>query len=747
MRSFTALALLLAAAAAPAAAFVPHSGVAFRSASSAAGGGLSLSLSQQPRKQHVGRPLAGLRMVASAEKVEEKVDEEKEMLKGLNMGQKAMLETLNQMSTGQIVSAWRAGEVSTVKAGTATLKRLAGKVTGPISPAKGAVDDSKDGSGSKATFMEGGWEKRGKGSSLFRTIEIYSFCIKIVLREVKLRKVEDKKLKSEMRTEIAKDLKDGLLNLGPTFIKLGQLLSTRIDILAKEYIDELKQLQDDVPGFSGDKAVKVIEEELGKSINLLFDSFDKTPLAAASLGQVHRATLNGKEVVVKVQRTGLLELFKNDLQNLKFAAKVFDKIDPKSDGADRDWVAIYEESAKLLYREISYRQEAAAAIRFQNQFKGVEWIKVPDMYVDYTTDKVLTMEYCPSTKISDVEKIQELGLDRAKLAERSAISYLEQLSNFGFFHCDPHPGNIGVDSGAPGGRLVYYDFGMMDEISGDLKAGLVELILGIYEYDPANKDTTKQVLRAAERMGILDPNADMVPIEKITRFFLEDFANAQSGQRKWTKDKTKEEAKSERAERKSILGESLLSVGNDVPFKFPATFTFVFRAFTSLDGIGKGLDTSYDLTKLTVPYLRKLSELKYGSETKAIAVDWGERTGLNTKDIFNTVKAPRNMAYVTDTLQKMERGDLKVRVRALEAEQRLERLELAQSNTNTIMIAGLLINTGLILSALATGPAPLAARAMVWAGSAGVFKWGLGTMKANAFEKKLVKSNASGKKK
>lgn len=134
------------------------------------------------------------------------------------------------------------------------------------------------------------------------------------------------------------------------------------------------------------------------------------------------------------------------------------------------------------------------------------------------------------------------GLDRVKLAERSAISYLEQLSNHGFFHCDPHPGNIGVDAGVPGGRLVYYDFGMMDEIKGDLKDGLVDLILGIYEYSP-DKDTTNQVLRAAEKMGILDPQADMVPISKITRFFLSDFASAQSGKRQWTKDKTKDDAK------------------------------------------------------------------------------------------------------------------------------------------------------------------------------------------------------------
>lgn len=402
-----------------------------------------------------------------------------------------------------------------------------------------------------------------------------------------------------------------------------------------------------------------------------------------------------------------------------------------------------------MYQEIDYRQEAANAQRFRMQFEGVDWIKVPEIYTEYTTSRVIVMEYVPSVKISEVEKIERMGLDRVKLAERSAISYLEQLSNFGFFHCDPHPGNIGVDAGVPGGRLVYYDFGMMDAIGGDLKRGLVDLILGIYEFDPNGKDTTKEVLAAAETMGILDPNADKVPIERICRYFLCDFANTKSGRRGWTKDKTKEEQLAERAARRAQLGESLLSVGSEVPFKFPPTFTFVFRAFTSLDGIGKGLDTNYDLTKLTVPYLRKLGELKYGSETASLAVDFAQKTGLNRRDVFSVVKAPRNMQYVTDTLEKMERGELKIRVRALEAEQRLQRLELVASNTNSAVIAGLLLNTGLVLSAVAAaagGPAPLASRALVWAGAAVGLKWARGLLKVAQLDKKLASYKTGGKK-
>ena len=653
----------------------------------------------------------------------------------LNLGLANMISELEEARTADIWKAKAAGKIGLREASTRTLKRMGTKLNpfGGQSTASSDTEDAKQG-----VFMEGGWAKRGKGSSIVRTFELYSFGIRIILRELKLRKVEDKAEKSEARKLIAKDLRQGLLELGPTFIKLGQLLSTRIDILTKEYIDELKILQDSVPGFSGNTAIAVIERELGKKITDVFSEFDKRPIAAASLGQVHKAVLKdgGQVVAVKVQRTGLDDLFKNDLQNLKFAAKVFDKLDPKSDGADRDWVSIYEESAKLLYQEIDYQNEAKNAIRFREQFRSIDWVKVPEVYEQFTTPRVITMEFVPSVKISDVDKISEMGLDRAKIAERSAISYLEQLSKYGFFHCDPHPGNIGVDAGSPGGRLVYYDFGMMDEITGNLREGLVDLILGIYEYEPDLKDTTKDVLRAAEKMGILDPNADPVPIERIARFFLNDFANTQSGKREWTKDKSKEEQVKERAERRKVLGESLLSVGNDVPFKFPATFTFVFRAFPSLDGIGKGLDKQYDLTKLTVPYLRNLSTIKYGSESKALSVGFSEKTGLNSKDFLSTLKAPKNMQYVTNTLEKMERGELKVRVRALETEQRLERLELKQSNNQAPLFAGLFFNTGVVLSAVAEPT--LLARTMIWAGIAATGKFVAGNLKLKQLEKKLA---------
>lgn len=229
--------------------------------------------------------------------------------------------------------------------------------------------------------MESGWTKRGAGGSISRTIEVWCFAISFLIKykQTEALKTKDPIAYTARKKEIAVMLRDKILALGPTFIKLGQLLSTRIDVLPREYIDALELLQDRVPGFPGDVAVRIIEEQLGKPIDQLYDSFDRTPLAAASLGQVHVATLNGKKLAVKIQRQGLKELFDMDLKNIKVLAKLLDKFDPKTDGAQRDWGSIYDESAKLLYREINYEEEALNSVRFKDNFANVPWVKVPDV--------------------------------------------------------------------------------------------------------------------------------------------------------------------------------------------------------------------------------------------------------------------------------------------------------------------------------------------------------------------------------
>ncbi|KAG2405581.1 Protein ACTIVITY OF BC1 COMPLEX KINASE 7 [Vigna angularis] len=219
--------------------------------------------------------------------------------------------------------------------------------------------------------------------------------------------------------------------LGPTFIKLGQLSSTRSDLFPREFVDELVKLQDMVPP---KKARKFIESELGASIDMLFKEFEDRPIAAASL----------EKVVVKVQRPGLKKLFDIDLKNLKLIAEYFQRNEAFR-GPLRDWIGIYEECATILYQEIDYINEGKNADRFRRDFRNIKWVRIPLVYWDYTALKVLTMEYVPSIKIDQVDTLTSRGYDRLRISSRATEAYLIQILRTGFFHADPYPGNLAID--------------------------------------------------------------------------------------------------------------------------------------------------------------------------------------------------------------------------------------------------------------------------------------------------------------
>jgi predicted unusual protein kinase regulating ubiquinone biosynthesis (AarF/ABC1/UbiB family) len=227
------------------------------------------------------------------------------------------------------------------------------------------------------------------------------------------------------------------LNLTHSDRCLGQVVSTRTDVLPATYIDVLKTLQDEVPGFSGARAKEIVSKELGKPVDEIFTDFSKTPLKAASLGQVHTAYYKGQKIAIKVQREGLKNLFDVDLKNLKKLAVLLDKFDPKSDGADRNWVSIYEESERLLYLEIDYINEADNCEKFAKDFRDIKYVRVPRIYRDLTTPRVLTMEFIESLKLTDIKRIDELGLDKKKLAKHTADAFLRQIVETSYFHCDP----------------------------------------------------------------------------------------------------------------------------------------------------------------------------------------------------------------------------------------------------------------------------------------------------------------------
>jgi len=470
-------------------------------------------------------------------------------------------------------------------------------------------------------------------------------------------------------------IRENCLELGPTFIKMGQLFSTRADLFPAPYVEELTKLQDQVPAFTFEQVAAIIEKDLGRPLNKLFYSFDKVPLAAASLGQVHRAQLlSGEEVVVKVQRPGLKQLFTIDLAILKKIAQYFQN-HPRW-GKGRDWVGIYEECCRILWLETDYLNEGRNADIFRRNFRNEDAIDVPRVYWRYTSHRVLTLEYMPGIKISQYQDLEEAGLDRKVLAKLGAKSYLQQILYHGFFHADPHPGNLAVSSK---GALIFYDFGMMGEIKTNVREKLMEMLFGIAE---RNSD---RLIAALVDLGALVPAEDMSPIRRSIQFILDNLM-----------DKPFEE------QSVASISEDLYEIAYDQPFRFPATFTFVMRAFSTLEGVGKGLDPDFSFMEVAQPFAMEIMTSNNGKNMTGTILD---ELGRQAVQVSNTALGlPRR---IEDTIEKIERGDIRVRVRSTESERLLRRLNVSQMSTNyTIIICTLIISATILF----TGGYP------VWAG-------------------------------
>lgn len=459
-------------------------------------------------------------------------------------------------------------------------------------------------------------------------------------------------------------IRESLLELGPTFIKAGQLFSTRADLFPVEYVDELSKLQDQVPAFTYEQVANIIETDLGKPLNKLFRHFDPVPIAAASLGQVHKAQLHsGEEVVVKIQRPGLKQLFTIDLAILKKIANYFQN-HPKW-GKGRDWLGIYDECCRILWLETDYLNEGRNADTFRRNFRSQNWVKVPRVYWRNTSPRVLTLEYLPGIKISHYEALEAAGLDRKLLAKLGAKAYLQQLLNDGFFHADPHPGNLAV---SPDGSLIFYDFGMMGEIKTNIREKLMQTLFGIAE---KNGD---RVVSSLIELGALEPIGDMGPVRRSVQFMLDNFM-----------DKPFEEQSI------SQISEDLYEIAYDQPFRFPATFTFVMRAFSTLEGVGKGLDPEFNFMEVAQPFAMQLMTDTNGRNGTTIF----DELGRQAAQVGSTALGlPRR---IEDTIEKLERGDIRVRVRSSESDRILRRLSALQLGTNYTLFISTFFVSGTIL--------------------------------------------------
>lgn len=513
-------------------------------------------------------------------------------------------------------------------------------------------------------------------NSVQRSIDVWSFVLSLRVRVLFDNAkwaypggfTEDKQ--KNRRRKTASWLRERVLQLGPTFIKLGQLSSTRSDLFPREFVDELAKLQDRVPAFSPAKAKGFIEKELGAPVDIIFKEFEERPIAAASLGQVHRAILhNGEKVVVKVQRPGLKKLFDIDLRNLKLVAEYFQRSETLG-GPSRDWIGIYDECAKILYQEIDYVNEGKNADKFRRDFRNVKWVRVPQVFWDYTATKVLTLEYVPGIKINNLDLIKERGYSRSQISSHAIEAYLIQILKTGFFHADPHPGNLAIDTDQ---SLIYYDFGMMGEIKSFTRERLMDLFYAIYEKD------AKKVMNSLVSLEALQPTGDMSSVRRSVQFFLDNSLN-QSPDQETTL---------------AAIGEDLFSIATDQPFRFPSNFTFVIRAFSTLEGIGYSLDPDFSFVKIAAPYAQELLDLKQQRGGTQLV----QEIRKQADDARSyTMSMPYRVQRIEEFVKQLEAGDLKLRVRVLESERAAKKATVLQMGTMYTVLGGTLVNIGVTLT-------------------------------------------------
>ncbi len=454
------------------------------------------------------------------------------------------------------------------------------------------------------------------------------------------------------------------LELGSAFIKLGQLLSARPDVLPADVVEELAHLQDRVPAFPFPVVETLLEQELGERRAEIID-LEVDPLGSASLAQVHRASLrSGRQVVFKVQRPGLERLFRLDLEVLQQVAAVVQR-HPRW-GAGRDWVGIAKECRRVLLRELDFRLEAEHAARFRQQFLDDPGIRIPAVVWELSSRRVLCLDFVPGIKINDRQALVRAGIDPSAVAEKGAASYLQQLVRFGFFHADPHPGNLAV---APDGSLIYYDFGMMGQISERLRSRLGRMVRAA-----ASRDANALV-EELQQAGVIAPGIDAGPVRRLVRVMLTEALTPPFSANVIEK-----------------LSGDLYELVYDQPFRLPPELIFVMRALSTFEGVGRSLDPGFSLMAIARPYLLPLMTASGNgpnelfSEITRQAADVGSRA----------LGIPRRL---DESLSRIEQGDLQVQIRAGETDRLLRRLALAQQSTGQSFLLGALAVAAALLAA------------------------------------------------
>jgi len=470
---------------------------------------------------------------------------------------------------------------------------------------------------------------------------------------------------SHPKSLIARRVVLALEELGPTFVKFGQILSNRSDLLPPEYIEELKTLQDRVAPFEAEKALAIIESEFGRPMAEIFEHFEPTAFASGSIAQVHNArTADGTDVVVKIKRPGIDAVITSDLILLYRLAELFEKYIPEI-AALRPKL-IVEEFDRAIREELDILAEASHTAKFKSYFEENDSVRIPDVFWDYTSKSVLTLERLSGTKISDAENLEKLGINKEALARNLLRTFMDQYFKLGFFHADPHPGNILVDED---GTIGLLDFGTVGHLDYELKSRLASTLFALVN------DDVDEILRIYEELGVLAKGVNTEQLKPDVLALVDKYYGMPL----------------ERIDLKQLLNE-FLAISRRYKIMLRRDFVLLGKSFVLVATTARDLDPHIDAAEMIKPYARELLREKYSSQRLYLVF---QKSVSDLGEIIT--KAPRQLGRL---LRKVLNDEIEIAFRHENLERLITEMDRSSNRLSfSILIAAIIVASSLIIQA------------------------------------------------
>lgn len=461
-------------------------------------------------------------------------------------------------------------------------------------------------------------------------------------------------------------LRHAFEELGPSFIKLAQILSARPDLITKPYADEFKKLQDEVPPFKFEEVRNIIQQELGAPVEEIFKEFEVRPIAAASIAQVHGATLKtGEAVVVKVQRPGIKEIIETDIDIMRFIAERMERYMPEAEFFNP--MGIVNEFSKTVRKEINFKEEARNLNRFRRNFEGHKYIYIPRLYPEYLTEKIIVMERIYGVRIDSIADIERLGFERAHIAKIGLEAYLKMIFEDGFFHADPHPGNIFI---MPDGRIGLVDFGIVGYLTPELMESLAHAFISLVKQD---FDT---LIEQYIDLGFVSEEMDIESFRREFKADLMDFLvplySVSISEINF-----------------SEYLDTLTHLAIKHKLRIPSDFLLVNKSLLILDSIARELDPSFNFISVAEPYASKLIRSRYSLGRLY------ERARRNLDEFTTFVTAtPKQLRLI---LRKTLRDELSFKITHLGLERFIRDIDRSANRLSfSIIVAALILGSSIL---------------------------------------------------